>query len=126
MKPPHCMLLALSLAVALAPLAGAQDVAQVSPETHKVILENAQVRVFDVHVRPGERVAMHSHPSGVLCFLSDATVRITYADGRTEERSVKAGTAAWLDATTHQIENIGTTELHEIHTEMKTVRADKS
>jgi hypothetical protein len=45
-----------------------QDVVKVSPETHKVLLENVRIRVLDVHVKPGEHVAMHSHPAGILYF----------------------------------------------------------
>ena len=68
------------LAVGLAPLA-AQDVAGVSPETHKLLLDNEHARVFDVRVKPGERVGMHTHPAGVVYFMSDAKLRITYPDG---------------------------------------------
>jgi beta-alanine degradation protein BauB len=96
-----------------------QDVVKVSPETHSVLLENAQVRVLDVHVKPGEKVAMHSHPAGILYYLSDAKLRITYPGGKTAERVVKAGTAVWSEAVTHAAENIGATELHEVQTELK-------
>lgn len=89
----------------------AQDVVKVSPETHKVLLENEHVRVLDVHAKPGEKVAMHSHPVGILYYLTDGKVKITYPDGRTEERSVKAGSAVWSEAVTHG--------LHEVHTELK-------
>ena len=125
MKNLHRMLMGMLLAVVLSPTAAAQDVVKVSPETHKVLLENVRIRVLDVHVKPGEHVAMHSHPAGILYFLSDAKLRITYPDGRTEERNVKVGTAAWSDATTHAVDNIGVTELHEVHTEMKGVRTEK-
>jgi quercetin dioxygenase-like cupin family protein len=109
----------------LSAIATAQDVVKASPETHTVLLENVRTRILDVHIKPGEHVAMHSHPAGILYYLSDAKLRITYPDGRTEERNVKAGTAAWSDATTHAVQNIGATELHEVHTEMKGVRAER-
>jgi quercetin dioxygenase-like cupin family protein len=107
------------LLMAAAMSAKAQDVVKVSPETHGVLLENAQVRVLDVHVKPGEKVAMHSHPVGILYYLSDAKLKITYPDGTSAERAVKAGTAVWSDAVTHAAENIGATELHEVQTELK-------
>jgi quercetin dioxygenase-like cupin family protein len=125
MKNSHCMLLGALLTVVLSPIVAAQDVVKVSPETHTVLLENDRIRVLEVHVKPGEHVAMHSHPAGVLYYLSDAKLKITYPDGRTQERTVTARTAAWSDATTHAVENIGATELHEVHTEMKGVRAEK-
>ena len=42
----------------------AQDVMTVAggPETHKVVLDNDQVRMLDVRIQPGQKVAMHSHP----------------------------------------------------------------
>jgi len=112
-------LLSGSLVLIAARSAQPQDVVKVSPETHSVILENAQVRVLDVHVKPGEKVAMHSHPAGILYYLSDAKLKITYPDGKTREREVKAGTAVWSEAVTHAAENIGTTELLEVQTELK-------
>jgi quercetin dioxygenase-like cupin family protein len=97
----------------------AQDVVKVSPETHKVILENEHVRVLDVHAKPGEKVAMHSHPASTLYYLTDGRLKITYADGRTEVRTVKAGTAVWSEPVTHAVEIVGSNELHEVHTELK-------
>ena len=97
----------------------AQDVIKVSSETHRVILENTQVRVMDVRVKPGEKVGMHSHPASVLYYLTDGRLKITYPDGRVEERTIKAGTAVWSDAVTHAAQNLGTSEFHEIHTELK-------
>jgi len=96
-----------------------QDVVKVSPETHKVLLENEHVRVLDVHAKPGEKVGMHSHPASTLYYLTDGKLKVTYPDGRTEERSVKAGTAVWSEAVTHAVENIGANEFHEVHIELK-------
>jgi hypothetical protein len=46
-------------------------------------------------------------------------LRITFPDGRAEERTVKAGTAVWSEAVTHAVENIGVSDLHEGHIERK-------
>jgi quercetin dioxygenase-like cupin family protein len=97
----------------------AQDVMKVSPETHKVLLENDRVRVLDARMKPREKVAMHSHPANVAYFLSDGKIKITYPDGKTEEREVKAGVTAWSDGVTHAAENVGTTEFHELQIELK-------
>lgn len=102
----------------------AQDVVAVSPETHQVMLENPEVRVLSVHMQPGEKVAMHSHPRNVVYYLSDATLRITTASGKVEDRVVKAGTAAWSDGSVHAVENIGSTELREVQVEMKSMTTD--
>ena len=125
MKNSRRMLLGVLFAtVALFFVAGtalAQDVMKVAggPETHTVLVDNAQVRVFDVRVQPGQKIAMHSHPANVIYFLTDAKFKFTYPDGRTEERESKAGTAIWREAVTHAAENVGTAELHLVQVELK-------
>jgi len=96
-----------------------QDVVKVSPETHTVLLENERVRVLDVYAKPGEKVGMHSHPASTLYYLTDGKLKVTYPDGRAEQRSVKAGTAVWSEAVTHTVENVGANEFHEVHIELQ-------
>ena len=66
MKHSHSILMGVGLMTLLSLVVTrttpAQDVVKASPDTHKVILENEHVRVLDVHAKPGEKVAMHSHP----------------------------------------------------------------
>ncbi len=99
----------------------AQDVTKVDggPETHKVILDNDQVRVLDVRIPPGQKVAMHSHPENVVYYVTDYKIKVTSSDGKTALREGKAGTAVSLGPTTHAVENAGTTELHLVQIEMK-------
>ncbi|HEY6180900.1 MAG TPA: cupin domain-containing protein [Terriglobales bacterium] len=97
----------------------AQDVMKVGADTHSVLLENDNVRVLKVSIKPGGKVPMHSHPHNVGYYLSDAKVKITTPDGKTQERELKAGTSAWNEAVTHAVENVGSTELQEIQIELK-------
>ncbi len=97
----------------------AQDPVKVSPETTKVLLENDRVRVLDVRVKPGEKEPMHSHPANVVYCLSDSKIKLTYPDGKTEERECKPGVARWSEAVTHASENVGTTEHHLVQVELK-------
>jgi quercetin dioxygenase-like cupin family protein len=123
MKNSHRMLLGVLLTTSLllfaAGTALAQDVMKISPETHKVLLENDQVRVLEARMKPGEKVAMHSHPANVAYFMNDGKIKITLPDGKTEVREVKAGVAVWSEAVTHAAENVGTTEFHELQIELK-------
>ena len=93
-----------------------QDVAG---DSHQVIFENEQVRVLAVHFKPGQVAPMHSHPANVSYFLTDGKLKVTLPDGKVIERSPKAGTAGWSDATTHAAENIGTTDFQQVQVELK-------
>jgi quercetin dioxygenase-like cupin family protein len=99
----------------------AQDVTTVAggKETHKVLIDNADVRVLDVRLPPGQKIAMHSHPANVVYFVTDAKFKVTTPDGKTMERDSTAGQARWSDAVTHAIENVGTNEVHLVQTELK-------
>jgi len=99
--------------------AGAQDVVQVGGDSHKVLFENAQVRMLAVHIKPGQKVPMHSHPANVSYYLSDGKLRITLADGKTVEKEPKSGTAGWSDAVTHAVENIGSADFTQVQVELK-------
>ena len=96
----------------------AQDRKAVDPSM-KVLLENDRVRVQEHFLRPGEKIAMHSHPDKVIYALNDWRVRETLPDGTTRVVEGKAGTARWGKATQHAVENIGTTEVRNIVIELK-------
>jgi len=114
MKPPSRKMNALLLMV-VAVSAGAQvppdeDPVNISPEYYTVLFENDEVRVIEYRLRPGEKEPMHSHPEGVVRYLSDATFRATLPDGTVSEGTAKKGDVHWREFTRHAVENIGTTE----------------
>ena len=129
MKNPRRRLLSILFATSalffVTGTALAQDVTTVAggKETHKVLIDNADVRVLDVRLPPGQKVAMHSHPANVTYFLTDAKFKVTSSDGKTVERDSQAGQARWSDAVTHAIENVGTNEVHLVQTELKAAAA---
>jgi quercetin dioxygenase-like cupin family protein len=98
----------------------AQDAAKVDPKHYKVVLENDQVRVLRITYGPHEKSVMHSHPPGVVVYLSDAHGKFTLPGGKTQDAVTKAGTVAWTDATTHMPENTGDKEFEVIQVELKT------
>jgi beta-alanine degradation protein BauB len=99
--------------------AHAQDVVKVAPAHYKVEAENADVRVLRVRLGPHERVAMHSHPSRVVVFLTDLHLRFTDPNGKTEEVEGKAGHAGLGKAVTHATENVSDSACELIEIELK-------
>jgi quercetin dioxygenase-like cupin family protein len=99
--------------------ATAQDPVKVDPAHYKVLLNNAHVRVLDIHVQAGEKTPMHSHPNYVVYSFNDATVKFTLPDGKTKTSTIKAGEAKWRAAETHAGENVGKKEIHVLNIELK-------
>jgi quercetin dioxygenase-like cupin family protein len=97
----------------------AQDAATTCGDTCKVILDNDNVRVIEYKVKPGAKIAMHSHPAHVTYFITGGKMKTTLSDGKVTEGEPKAGEARWSDAVTHANENVGTAESHVIVVEMK-------
>jgi len=97
----------------------AQDAAKVDPKHYTVVSENDQVRILKVHYGPHEKSVMHSHPAGVAVFLTDAKGRFTFADGKTQDLTSKAGDSMYTPATTHLPENVGDKPFEVIVVELK-------
>jgi quercetin dioxygenase-like cupin family protein len=100
-------------------VAKAQDPAKVDPAHYKVIFNNPQVRILDVHLKPGEKTPMHSHPDLIAYSLTGGTVKSTLPDGKTTTATTKPGQAVWHSAQTHSSENVGKTEIHALGIELK-------
>ena len=97
----------------------AQDIAKLSPQDVKVLLENDRVRVLEVRHQPGVKEPMHSHPAYVTYFLSATTMKVTSPDGKTVVKDRKAGEIQFNEPVTHALENVGTTEQHVLVIELK-------
>ena len=100
-------------------IAKGQDPAKVDPAYYKVILNNSQVRILDVHHKPGEKAPMHSHPHHVTYSLTGGTVKFTLPNGKTSNVKFTAGQVTWHDAETHAVENVGKNEIHALDIELK-------
>jgi hypothetical protein len=100
----------------------ALDAVQIEPTRFKIVFENDRVRVVRLRFGPRERGVMVSHPPRVLVTLTEVSVKLLFADGRTDERGAPAGVAAWLDTETLQTENARTEPLEVVLVEPKSAR----
>lgn len=103
-------------------VAYAQDMVKVAPKNAKVLLDNDQVRVIEVDLKPGDVLPMHSHPANVVYFVTGGKTKTTLADGKVTETEHKAGEAIWSEPVTHSNENVGKTPAKALVVELKTAK----
>jgi quercetin dioxygenase-like cupin family protein len=95
------------------------DPVKVDSKHYKVEFENERVRVIRITYGPGEKSPMHGHPESVSVFLTDASAKFTYPDGRTEDISAKAGQTMHMDPFAHQPESTSNKPFELIQVELK-------
>jgi len=97
----------------------AQDAAVANPTTVHVRLDNLNVRVLESVLKPGQKEHVHSHPACIIYVISGGRVRSHTADGKSVDSELITGATIYREPTTHWTENIGTSPIHLIVTELK-------
>jgi quercetin dioxygenase-like cupin family protein len=97
----------------------ALDPLRVAADSHKLVLDNAFVRVLDVHVPAGKTEPRHRHPHGLSVYYTDWDASVTVDGKPAELHHRKAGTFAWSDPVVHTVQNVGKTEGHILRIELK-------
>ena len=97
----------------------ALDPLKVAGDSHKLVLDNAFVRVLDVHVPAGKTEPRHRHPHGLSVYFTDWEASVTVDGKPAELHHRKAGTFAWNEAVVHSVQNAGKTEGHILRVELK-------
>jgi len=98
----------------------AQDAAKVDPKHYKVVFENNQVRVLRIHYGPRETSVMHSHPDGVVTYLSTGRMKFELPGGKTITSSGKSGQAIWAPGGPHKPTNLSDRPFDAVLVELKT------
>src|SRR5258708_585724 len=102
----HTKLVGALFAVSLAAGAAAQDPTVVEPTHYKVAFENDKVQVVDVHYGPHDKSVMHSHPGGVVVYITAAHLKFTDQDGNVKEVYAKPGESRFFPPFKHKVENL--------------------
>jgi len=98
------------------------DVLTASPDKYKLVLENEHVRVIEYTLKPGEKDNPHTHPAKTSHVISGGTFRV-YPENEAPFDYVEVqGVTEWSDKTSkHYVENIGSTTITILLTEIKSV-----
>jgi hypothetical protein len=94
---------------------------QADPEVYKVIFEDQNFRVISATWKKGVHDKAHAHPvPSVIYAVTDCSLRIHAADGKTRDIAPKAGTSMAVPLTpSHSAENIGASDCQAILVERK-------
>ena len=96
-----------------------RDPVKLSPQYYKVPINNDYVRVLEYRLKAGQKEQVHSHPCGVVYYLTSAKWKATSSDGTTTESETIPYEILWRDPTTHGVENVGKTDARAIAIELK-------
>lgn len=105
-----CLALGSSAAAAQTPSADQES---------KPLLDNPQIRVFEMRLKPGARTPSDNRPNTFVYSLTDGTL-VFVPPGRTPyEMSFRAGEALWLPAQATALANEGDKEIRALVVEIK-------
>lgn len=105
-----CLVLGTTAAAAQTPSADQEP---------KPLLDNPQIRVFEMRLKPGARTSSDNRPNTFVYSLTDGTL-VFVPPGRTPyEMSFRAGEALWLPAQATALANEGDKEIRALVVEIK-------
>lgn len=90
-----------------------------SPEMYQVLLENDQVLVLKMVLKPNQADALHRHQDETVYFEKGGKLRIVTGAGKPLEVEVPDGHVMWHSAWSHQVTNIGNTDVVAVIVESK-------
>jgi hypothetical protein len=102
------------------------DALQAAPASHRLLMDNDQVRVLDVAIEPGAREPEHTHQAASVMII-DEPARIRYYQGeallfesRARSGSQPGVRVRWMEPEgPHSVENIDEHRYHAIRIELK-------
>lgn len=99
------------------------DIVKSSPNQAKILTENQYVRVIEYSLNPGEKDIWHTHPPRSSYVVSGGKLRVYTENAEPKNAEVTAGTSSWSGyGAKHYVENIGSTKVKIILTEIKSLQ----
>ncbi len=95
------------------------DPLKVASNVAGLLLENDRVRVITGTLKPGDKAAMHSHPDHVVYTTKSGKIKLTYPSGNTKDIDMEEGRAMFMEAQSHEVNNIGDTTVAFVVIELK-------
>jgi len=95
------------------------DAIKLDSARNQVLLENDRVRVVRIRFEPGELGPMVDKRPRVIIARTDSHATVTFPDGHSETRDMKAGAVSFGNAGRQATKNTGTTPLENIVIELK-------
>jgi quercetin dioxygenase-like cupin family protein len=102
--------------------AAEDDPVKLMPKSYRVALENHQVRVLNVWLKPGMKTPMHSHPDSVIFVEEGGLVRFTDEHGKSTTTRLRSGQILWRNDEDHMAQNLSRHTVHVLQIELKGVR----
>jgi quercetin dioxygenase-like cupin family protein len=103
----------------------AQNPTVVEPTHYKLAFENDEVQVVDVHYGPHEKSKVHSHPGGVVVYITGGHLKFTDENGNVKEVYAKRGESRFFPPFKHQVENLGDKPFDAVYVGLKNKAVEK-
>jgi quercetin dioxygenase-like cupin family protein len=105
--------------------ARAQDPTLVEPTHYKLAFENDEVQVVDVHYGPHEKSKLHSHPGGVVVYITAGHLRLTDENGKVTEVNATPGQSRFFPPFHHRVENLSDKPFDAVYVGLKKLSEKK-
>ncbi len=95
------------------------DAVKLDPGHNELLLESDRVRVVRVHLEPGESGPIVDKRPRLVVAVTDSSATVTFPDGHSETREVKAGAVSFGNVGRQATKNTGATPIENIVVELK-------
>ena len=88
-------------------------------DARKVLMDTSNVRVVEMHFRPGERVEVDGKPSRLIYMLNDGSLVFSPPGKPSYELTLNRGEVAWVPPASNSVENEGARTVRALVVEIK-------